>query len=76
MKMTSLVIIVGLLIFSSFAFASEDKKIVDSPERIVSVQAEYFPPSSWGHQPVKVTKELVCRQHPNLCEKKTEEKTE
>ena len=60
-----------ILIVTNFCLAEEPKTLSNEEE------VSYYPESHWGQSPVKVTKELVCKQHPKLCGDvaKVEEKT-
>jgi hypothetical protein len=59
MKILIFITIVLSSLFSNFSQADDN-----APE------VAYYPPSTWGQPPAKVTKELVCLQYPRLCEAK------
>jgi hypothetical protein len=35
--------------------------------------SNYYPISTWGQAPAKVTKDMVCLQNPSVCENKDED---
>jgi hypothetical protein len=72
MKITNLCIILSAIFLNS-AFASEEKVVTQFNQ---APEVQYYPESSWGQAPVKVTKELIYRQYPDLLLKKEAAKTE
>jgi hypothetical protein len=67
---TKIILIAGLF-FTSFAFADSgqptDGLNAGSARPLISVSdVAYFPESRWGQPPVKVTRELVYLQYPDL----------
>jgi hypothetical protein len=72
-KLLNSIIFIGLITVG-FGFIN-----ANSTELAANQDLESYPESRWGHQPAKITKEVVYRENPHLLEydqKKEEEESE